>query len=125
MARKALVIDQVLAIMTDAGIPVGHIETFRQHAERIIEANQETDEDPATVVSGLGYVELTLNETRSQMTVTKARETGLMLIEAAEAAASEEMFVRLLELLGVDDAETQGHVLLALREIRHDARGAS
>ena len=68
---------------------------------------------------------MTLNDHRSQMDPAKGREIGLMLIEAAEAAISDEVFVRLLEQMGVDDPQHYGRLLLELRELRQGTRGTS
>jgi hypothetical protein len=88
--------------------------------------------DNVTVASGYGtkskrgFVELTIDETLTQMDATKAREVGLMLLEAAEAATSDEVFVQLLVKLGVpNDPQMTGQVLLDLRELRQGTRGTS
>ena len=47
-----------------------------------------------------------------------------MLLEAAEAATSDEIFVTMLEKIGID-TERAGHVLIDLREIRQGTRGTS
>jgi hypothetical protein len=69
-------------------------------------------------------VELTLDEVRSQMEPKKAREIGMMLIEAAEAATSDEIFLKLLtEKIGLNlDDHARGAFLLDLREIRQGSR---
>jgi hypothetical protein len=86
--------------------------------------------DAITVASGFGqlsrrgFVDFTLNEVRTQMPADKAREVGLMLLEAAEAAESDEIFVKLLEKTGLP-AEAAGRMLLELRELRQGTRGTS
>jgi hypothetical protein len=59
------------------------------------------------------------------MEAAKAREIGLMLIQAAEAATSDEIFITLLKQIGLDTGEHHGTILLALREIRQGTRGVS
>lgn len=132
MARTVLVLEEVLAFMQVAGIKPKDIDRFQAQAEAVLGVKVErVADDHVTVASGFGqhseqgFVELTLNDQRSQMDVKKAREIGLMLIECAEAAASDEMFVKLLAKLGLDDAESRGRVLLDLREIRQGTRGTS
>jgi hypothetical protein len=56
--------------------------------------------------------------------VKKAREVGLMLLEAAEAAMSDEIMVKLLEQVGLPPEARTG-MLLHLREIRQGTRGTS
>lgn len=131
MARKVLVIEEVLGMLKAISAPTRIIEQFRKHAETVLDKKQEKGDDNVTVASGFGmasrqgFVELTLNDQRSQMDAKKAREIGLMLIEAAEAAASDEIFISLLERIGIKDHEAHGRLLLDLREIRQGTRGVS
>lgn len=131
MAKQVLVLEEVLALLKVTGAPNRVIEAFRAHAESVLGKKLEKGFDEVTVGSGfgqvsrVGFVDLTLNETRTQMDAKKAREIGLMLIEAAEAAASDEIFVKLLERIGLDSVEAHGRMLLELREIRQGTRGVS
>lgn len=131
MARQVLVLEEILAMLKVIGAPNRVVDAFRDQAERVLEKKPEKNLDAVSVSSGfgqtsrVGFVELTLNETRSQMDAKKAREIGLMLIEAAEAAASDEIFVKLLERIGVESVEQHGRILLELRELRQGTRGVS
>lgn len=131
MARQVLVLEEVIAMLQAISAPTRIIEQFRQQAEGVLGKKSETGDDHVTVSSGfgqksrVGFVELTVNETRTQMDAKKAREIGLMLIEGAEAAASDQIFVTLLERMGLDSMEAHGRVLLELREIRQGTRGVS
>jgi len=140
MARQVFVLEEISAILLSVGAPKRVIEAFETRAKMVIENRPErgvqttsADEevDDITVASGfggksrVGFVELTLNNLRTQMESKKAREVGLMLIEAAEEASSDEIFVKLLEKLGVTAPEAHGHILIDLREIRQGTRGIS
>jgi hypothetical protein len=131
MARRVLILDEVLAMLTVVGAPSALRERFRRQAEGVIGKRNERGVDRVTVSSSFGQktqrgaVELTLNDERSQMEPKKAREIGLMLIEAAEAATSDEMLVKLLDRMGLDDAEARGRMLIELREIRQGSRDVS
>lgn len=136
MAKPLLVLDEALAILEVVGVPSTLREKFRAQAEgvlakRVSREARDDGTDAITVSSGYGqkaqrgFVDLTLNETRSQMEPAKAREVGLMLIEAAEAAVSDEIMVKLLrDKVGLD-VERAGRVLLDLRELRQGTRGTS
>lgn len=131
MARKLLVLEEVLAMLQVVGVPDKHITKFRDQAEGVLGKKPLKEVDEITVSSGhgqksqKGFVELTLNDLRSQMEASKAREVGLMLIEAAEAAQSDEIFLKLLKQIGISDLERQGRILLDLRELRQGTRGVS
>lgn len=131
MARQVLVIEEVLAILKTVGVPDPVIEKFNEVAGRVVEHKHEQGTDEVTVSSGfghktqLGFVDLTVNDTRTQLPIDKAREIGIMLLQAAEAAASDQMFTTLLKKSGIDNPETLGRVLLDLREIRQGTRGVS
>jgi hypothetical protein len=142
MAKQLLVLEEVEAILRANSTPNRVIEAFRTQATKILAMRNEreteatTDEEPdrvdrITVSSSYGhrtqkgYVEFTLNELRTQMEPKKAREVGLMLLEAAEAATSDEIFVTLLkEKVGID-TERAGMVLIDLRELRQGTREIS
>jgi len=131
LARKVLVFEEVIAILKAISAPSRIIERFSAQADTIAGLKPEKAVDEVTVASGfgqksrVGFVEFTVNDTRTQMDAKKAREIGLMLIEAAEAAASDEIFVKLLERLGIDNPEAHGRILVDLREIRQGTRGTS
>lgn len=118
-------------MLATVGASTKIVDRFREQAEIVIAHKSPRSVDEITVSSGFGqtsqrgFVELTLNDTLTQMDVAKAREVGLMLINAAEAAASDEMFVTLLGRLGLESAEDRGRVLVELREIRQGTRGIS
>jgi len=132
MARQLLVLEEVLAWLKASGAPNRVIEAFRNYAETALEHREKSEKtvDEVTVASGYGqntrqgFVEFTLNDQRSQMDTKKAREIGLMFLEAAEAAESDELFVKLLERTGLD-TEAAGRMLIELRNIRHGTRGVS
>lgn len=129
MAKQLLVLEEVLAMLKTTGAPNRVIEKFREHVETVLGIKpSKTTDDNVQVASGYGaltqrgFVEFTLNEQRTQMEPKKAREIALMLLEASEAAMSDEIFVALLtDKLGIDP-ERAGMVLLDLREIRQGSR---
>ena len=133
MARHLFVLEEVIAMLQVLGAAKGTIENFRRQAEAVSQKRPKhaVDDmvDDITVASGYGhtsqrgFVEFTLNDQLSQMEPNKAREIGYMLIEAAEAATSDEMFVTLLKRVGIEDAERLGRMLIDLREIRQGTRG--
>lgn len=131
MAHKVLVIEEVIGMLKAISAPTRIIDQFKKQAEMVLGKKQEKGNDNVTVASGFGmtsrqgFVELTLNDQRSQMDTKKAREIGLMLIEAAEAAASDEIFIHLLERIGIENPDAHGRILLDLREIRQGTRGIS
>lgn len=130
MAKRVLVLDEVLAMLDVVGASASLREKFRKQAEAVIGQRNERGVDEITVSSGFGAksqqgtVELTINAERSQMDVKKAREVGLMLLEAAEAATSDAILVKLLERLKLP-SEAVGRVLIDMREIRQGTRGTS
>jgi hypothetical protein len=130
MARKAFVLEEILAMLKVSGAPNRVIDAFQKQAEFVAAKQNHKSLDHVTVGSVFGadtrrgYVEFTVNDQLSQLEPTKAREIGLMLLEAAEAATSDEIFVTMLEKIGID-RERAGHVLIDLREIRQGTRGTS
>lgn len=131
MARGLLAVEEVVGMLQVVGVPQRHIDAFQRQAEFAIGKKPEKEVDEVTVSSGRGqksergFVELTVNTTRTQMDARKAREIGLMLIESAEAAVSDEIFLKLLAKVGLTDIHTQGQILLDLRELRQGTRGLS
>lgn len=132
MARQLFVLEEIIAMLETIGAAKGTIANFRKQAEFVASKRPKTEVDDVTVSSGFGqktqrgFVEFTLNDQLSQLEPKKAREIGLMLIEAAEAATSDEMFMTLLDRMGIDkDAPGYGSILLELREIRQGTRGVS
>jgi len=129
MGRRVLVLEEIIAILRTVGASPAVIDKFTDQVSLVIGAKPTRAVDDVTVGSGFGqksergFVELTLNDERSQMDARKAKEIGLMLIEAAEAAQSDEMFIQLLSRVGLDDAEARGRFLIELREIRQGSRG--
>jgi len=128
MAKQLLVLEEVIAMLKTISAPNRVIDDFRKRAEFVLHLKPAVERDEIQVSSGFGaasrqgLVELTLNDQRTQMDVRKAREIGLMLIEAAEAATSDEIVMRLLtDKVGLA-AEQVAHVLIDLREIRQGTR---
>jgi hypothetical protein len=73
-------------------------------------------------ISRRGLVELRVGDVRTLMDVAKAREVTAMLVQATEAAISDELLVRfLMEKVGVD-LERAGAALLDFRELRQGSR---
>lgn len=131
MAHRVLVLEEVLAMLQVVGASPKLQEAFRKQAEAVLGQRNERGDDRMTVSSSFGStshrggVEFTLNDMRTQMDAKKAREVGLWLLEAAEAAMSDEMFVKLLERVGAGDPDTRGRLLMELREIRQGTRDVS
>lgn len=131
MARQLLVLEEALAMLQVVGVPEKYVRAFQQQAELVIAKKPRKETDNLTVSSGFGqasqrgFVELTIDDTLTQMDTAKAREVGLMLLEAAEAAQSDEMFLKLLDRIGITDAQARGAILLDLREMRQGTRGVS
>jgi len=134
MARTLLVLEEAIAMLETIGASKETVRRFKLQAEGALKgkARGQAPDDPndaITVSSGFGqasrrgFVEFTLNDQLTQMDAAKAREVGLMLLEAAEAATSDELFVKLLERVGITDPERVGRILLDLRELRHGTRG--
>lgn len=130
MARKTFVLEEVIAMLKVSGAPNRVIDAFQKRAEFVAAKRNQKNLDEVSVGSSFGadtrrgYVEFTLNDQLSQMEPTKAREIGLMLLEAAEAATSDEIFVTMLAKFGLDE-ERAGRILIDLREIRQGTRGTS
>jgi hypothetical protein len=132
MARTLLVLDEVLAMLQVIGVSEKLRDKFREQALGALKHKGRVDapggSDSVTVSSGFGhssrrgFVELTINETLTQMDAAKAREIGLMLLQGSEAAISDEITIKLLEKVGIDDAHRQGTILLDLRELRQGSR---
>jgi hypothetical protein len=126
-----MALEEAVAMLKAVGAPAALVEKFTAQAEAVYAKKGPMGNDEVTITSGFGqtsqqgFVELTLNDQRSQMDVKKAREIGLMLIQGAEAASSDAMFVALLKQTGMDQPEAYGQVLLALREIRQGTREVS
>lgn len=133
MSKQLLVLEEVIAMLETTKASKQTIENFRRQAEGVLATRPTRGHDEVTVSSGYGrtsqrgFVELTIDEVRTQMDPKKAREIGLMLIEAAEAATSDEIFVKLLtEKIGLElDDHGRGGFLLELRELRQGTRGTS
>jgi hypothetical protein len=132
MSKQLLVLEEVLAMLEVIGASKGTIANFRKQAEGVLAKRPSRGFDEVTVSSGhgarteRGFVELTVDEVRTQMDPAKAKEIGMMLIEAAEAAISDQIVLKFLkDKIGLEDAHAQGAVLLDLREIRQGTRGIS
>lgn len=132
MARKVFVLEEVIAMLETIGAAKGTIENFKRQAEFVASKKQHREFDEVQVGSGFGrtskrgHVELVINDELTQLDVKKAREIGLFLLEAAEAAQSDEVFIKLLEQrVGIEDPDRLSRILLDLREIRQGTRGVS
>jgi len=141
MAKSLLTLEEVIVILQSMTAPEKIIARVQTQAEMILSARNQrevTSDDPEAVQTDAvsvastfgqrtqrGYVELTLNEQRTQMEPKKAREIGLMLIEAAEAATSDELLVTFLKRLDVTEPAAHARALSDLREIRQGTRGTS
>jgi len=136
MARQVFTIEEISAMLKATSAPTRVIDKFCEQARFVTTHKQERetttgedDVDRITVSSSFGQktqrglVEFTLNAERTQMDVRKAREVGLMLIECAEAATSDEMFVTFVrQKFNLNDPQAIGMLLLDLREIRQGTR---
>jgi hypothetical protein len=131
MSRQVFVLEEVIAMLQAIGAAKGTIENFRKQAEFVASKRPRREYDEVEGGSGFGqssqrgHVELVLNDQLTQMDVKKAREIGLMLLEAAEAATSDEMFIKMLDEIGISDPNARGNMLVKLREIRQGTRGVS
>jgi hypothetical protein len=133
MAKQLLVVDEVLAMLEVVGVTRALREKFARQVAFVLDARNtrevETDTDRVEVASGYGakggHVVLSLNEQRTQLDPAKAREIGLMLLEAAEAAISDQIVMTLLQQKVGLPPEKLGAILLDLREIRQGTRGTS
>ena len=130
MAVTLIAIPEVVAILELVGIKKADVERVRAKLDTLVKHKpQHGDTDSVTVSSGYGrnsergFVELTLNDQRSQMEPAKAREIGLMLIESAEAAISDQCVIELLKRVGITSDDARGRILIDLREIRQGTRG--
>ena len=69
-----------------------------------------------------GLVELTVNETTTQMDIEKAREVCQMLHQAIEAAITDTLIYQfMIERVGVDD-QRAAQILLDFRELRQGSK---
>lgn len=131
MAKRVMVLEEIVQTLKTISAPTRVIEAFVAQSEAYFTARPKTTIDDVQIGSGFGMksrkgtVDLVLNDELTQMSAGKAREIGLMLIEASEAAQSDEMFVALLERLGITETEHLGRILIDLREIRQGTRGTS
>jgi hypothetical protein len=137
MARQLLTLDEVLAMLAVVGVPARSVDAFKtqataalKHKHRAgVEGIGAAGIDSVTVASGRGmksergFVELTINDTLTQMDAAKARDVAIMLFQASEAAISDEIFVKFLATAGITTTEAIGGALMALRELRQGTRG--
>lgn len=132
MARHVFVLEEVVAMLETIGAAKGTIENFKRQAEFVTRKKPKREYDEVQVGSGFGrtsrrgHVEIVINDQLTQMDAKKAREIGLYILEAAEAAQSDEVFIKLLEdRVGITDPDRLSMILLDLREIRQGTRGTS
>jgi hypothetical protein len=128
--RQVYTIEEVLVLLRELHAPEPLIEQVQEQAALRARYKNQRERDEVIVGSGYGrtsqrgHVELVVNDQLTQMDTKKAREIGLMLLEAAEAAESDEIMIGLLTQIGLTP-EGQQRVLLDLRELRQGARGVS
>lgn len=78
------------------GASKGTIANFRRQAEGVLEKRPTRGFDEVSVSSGhgakteRGFVELTVDEVRTQMAPAKAKEIGLMLVRRIDRATHRE-----------------------------------
>ena len=107
------------------------ITKFREQAIFVLDKKPQRESDNVAVSSGFGqraqrgFVTIEVNDVAVQMDGKKAQEIALMLLQAAEAAQSDEVFMLMMKDLGVEDIQQQGMLLLKLREIRQGTKGTS
>lgn len=134
MAKLGLVREEVIAILKSAEFTPAQIARVESAVEDYHRARGfiRRDLDEITVSSGVssqtgaGFVDLSIDQTRTQMEVKKAIEVATMIFGAAGAAESDAAFTRLLrERIGIDDPQRVAMVLLDLREMRQGTRDTS
>lgn len=138
MAKTLLVLEEAVALLRTVGGNDTLVNKFEAQARFALQhkargrAPDDSDTDHVSVSAGYGaksqrgFVELVVNDVLTQMDAAKAREIGLMLIQASEAAISDEIVMKLLrEKVGLTDANGLGAILVDLREIRQGTRGVS
>jgi hypothetical protein len=130
MAEQLFVLKEVLAMMQVVDISPAKIAALKRQAEAVAEKRPTKGYDDVTVSSGYGssskqgFVELTINDQRTQMEIKKAIEIAVMMIEAASAAATDAAIMQLMrERVGIDDEERLARILLDVREMRQGTRG--
>jgi len=130
MIKRLLTLEEVLAMLETVGLPAHYVEKFTQQAELVIGRKPKATVDHVTVSSGFGqksqrgFVELTIDDTLTQMDAGKAREIGLFLLQASEAAQSDEIFVKFFDQMGIEGVG-RAQLLLKLRELRQGTTGVS
>src|SRR5580765_272627 len=103
MAHKVVTYDEVIAVLGLANIHLTTLNEIRENLDILFCRRDEVEIDEVRINSGFGtksqkgFVDLTINDQRTQMVASKAMEIGLMLVTAAEAAISDEIFMSLLE----------------------------
>jgi hypothetical protein len=129
MAEQLFVLKEVLAMMQVVDISPAKIAAFKRQAEAVAEKRPTKGYDDVNVSSGYGsssrkgFVELTINDQRTQMEIKKAIEIAVMMIEAASAASVDAAVMQLMrDRVGIDDDERLGRILLDLREMRQGSR---
>ena len=132
MAEQVFVLPEVLAMMQVVDISAAKIAAFKRQAEAVAAKRPTTGYDDVRVSSGYGssseqgFVELTINDQRTQMEIKKAIEIAVMIIQAASAASVDAAVVQLMrEKIGITDHERLGRILLDLREMRQGTRDTS
>lgn len=130
MPQHLFSLDEVLAMMDVIGMGQGVRNKFRDQAKAVAAKRPSLGDQRFEVSSGFGhhsrrgYVHIRMGNAEDQMEPAKAIEIAGMLHGAAEAAISDEVFMKLLDEIGIQDTpEQRGSILLKLRELRQGTRG--
>jgi hypothetical protein len=131
MAVHTLALPEILAMMEAVGLSNAQVTKFRKQAEAVL-AHREplTRADDAFEVgsgyshtSSSGHVRFKTGGVEHQLDPRKAKQIGLWLIEASEAAIADHCIMQLLrDKVGVNDPSRLAGILLDLREIRQGTR---
>ena len=130
MAKHLITLPEAVAMLEAVKTPQRHVDAFLKQANAVFEkrAPLTREADEVQVGSGFshvsrrGHVRFQVGTVEHQLSAQKARQIGLWLLEAAEAAVSDEIVMKLLlDKVGLN-VQQLGSVLLDLREIRQGSR---
>lgn len=131
MPEHLLTLKEVLAMLDTVNVPLDHVAEFQKQAEFVLAKRVPLTRADDEFQVGSGYsslknrshVRLQAGPLEYQLDPRKAKQIGLWLIEAAEAAIADHCVMQLLKTkVGIDDPRKLGSVLLDLREIRQGTR---
>ena len=131
MATPTLTLPEVRAMLETVDVPLKYIMKFEQHAGFVLDkrAPLTREDDDFQVASGYshakgtGHVKFKTGGMEHQLDPRKARQIGLWLLEAAEAAINDAVVMQLLRTkVKMGDPARLAAVLLDLREIRQGTR---